>query len=283
MKGELVMQRRSLFTLAAALFVSFVFVDIASAYYNPRTGRFLSRDPIGEQTHMAATTRGFLPRDHVETAPSANLYRSFRNNTLSWIDPDGAADQAIGGGSQTPASQPVSKVWVCCRNTEFGQDMGCCGDALDCCTSTIGAKHCWLKTSTKEAGLGPAGGGAPEDESCPCCCAQTSINDHSGQCNRDNATCFALPGCDEACVNRELQVGKNKGTFGPVSNNCNTLVYDILKKCNCKNKCLKWETRWKVYRTPPIGAEVVRYKACVKWRWNNVPQDYPVPGERVRY
>jgi hypothetical protein len=39
---------RALRTAALALLVSFGFVEAAAAYYSPRLGRFLNRDPIGE-------------------------------------------------------------------------------------------------------------------------------------------------------------------------------------------------------------------------------------------
>ncbi len=48
-------------------------------YYNPTTGRFLSRDPLG-------------------IAPDLNLYRYVGNNPTNWTDPDGRNPVAIGIG-----------------------------------------------------------------------------------------------------------------------------------------------------------------------------------------
>lgn len=97
MKGESVMQRRSLFAFTTALFVSLIFVDIASAYYNPRTGRFLSRDPIAEPGAMLVQSVGqtppaccssFLPRDPA-ASEEPNTYAYVYNEPTRRIDPLG--------------------------------------------------------------------------------------------------------------------------------------------------------------------------------------------------
>lgn len=155
--------------------------------------------------------------------------------------------------------------------------MGCFGSSLDCCTWAIGARHCWLKTRSKEAGLGPAGGGAPEAETSPCYCVQTRINSHDGQWQGQGVQCVDLVGCDEDCVNKELDVGKDKGTFGPC-NNCNTLVEDILRKCGCGRRCVKWSNpEWIRVKVGP-GEWRTKYveSRCVEWSDPHL-DSYPVP------
>lgn len=101
------MPSRTLWTTVLALLVSFGFVEVASAYYNPRTGRFLNRDPIGEPGAMlvrhvgGAAPAAFIPRDPIEEHP----YRFVRNDPISWIDPDGMAAQR-GDSSSQPSTQP---------------------------------------------------------------------------------------------------------------------------------------------------------------------------------
>ena len=99
MKG-FAMKRCNMFSLATALLLSFIFVDIASAYHNPRTGRFLSRDPIGEPgavlLRTAATGGAFLPRDP-HPVEDANPYHYVRNMPPNAVDPFGLQSQAPGG------------------------------------------------------------------------------------------------------------------------------------------------------------------------------------------
>lgn len=78
-------------TIALAIILSLGFVEIASAYYNPRTGRFLSRDPIGEPgfrvVQRAVATTPFIPRDSIAT--QSNSYRYVRNHPTIAVDPLG--------------------------------------------------------------------------------------------------------------------------------------------------------------------------------------------------
>ncbi|MBK9126931.1 MAG: hypothetical protein IPM13_03925 [Phycisphaerales bacterium] len=95
------MPSRTLRTAVLALLVSFGFVEVASAYYNPRTGRFLNRDPMGEPGAMlvqrvAVGTAHFVPRDPIQ-GDGPNLYNYTRNRVTNRIDPFGA---------QSVSSQP---------------------------------------------------------------------------------------------------------------------------------------------------------------------------------
>jgi hypothetical protein len=104
------MPSRTLRTAVLALIVSFGFVEAASAYYSPRTGRFLNRDPIGEPGAMVLRrvgASGFMPRDGAVLstvggtlplvaflpadggADSHNLYHYARNAPYSHYDPLG--------------------------------------------------------------------------------------------------------------------------------------------------------------------------------------------------
>jgi hypothetical protein len=54
------------------------------------------------------------------------------------------------------------------------------------------------------------------------------VSDHS--CDKAE-TCTDYPEMDEACVNNELEVGKQIGRFSPL-NNCQSYVYDVFQKCS---------------------------------------------------
>lgn len=95
MKG-FAMKRRNMLSLATALLVSFIFVDIASAYYNSRTGRFLNRDPIAEPGSIVirqVAGRGFIARDPIDD--QSNLYRFVRNSPTTRFDPFGLTSDHV--------------------------------------------------------------------------------------------------------------------------------------------------------------------------------------------
>ena len=113
------MEQRNLLLLATALLVSFIFVDVASAYYNPSTGRFLGRDPIGEPGAIVARTAvasgGFISRDPV-TGPSAlNCYIYPNNAPMNWLDPDGLTAQET---QPTTPPKPVNVGTYVCGDRE---------------------------------------------------------------------------------------------------------------------------------------------------------------------
>ena len=122
-----------------------------------------------------------------------------------------------------------------------------------CCTvadipgNVLNFKHCWLKTDTREAGLGnldvgqPAGQAVPNNE-----CAgdgpvvQTQVVDHTGQSvKRPGTICTEIPDVDEQCVNDAIFTdrrgyGVTQGSWTPW-NQCNTFASGVLRKCS--NKC----------------------------------------------
>lgn len=125
-----------------------------------------------------------------------------------------------------------------------------------CCTvadipgNVSNFKHCWLKTETREAGLGnldvgqPAGQAVPNNE-----CAddppfvQTQVVDHTGESVRRPGTkCTEIPDVDEQCVNDEVFTnsrgyGTTEGLWAPW-NQSNTFSNGVLRKCK-KKKCTR--------------------------------------------
>jgi RHS repeat-associated protein len=95
----------------------------------------------------------------------------------------------------------------------------CSGDAENSILNVlaaIGIQHEWLRTGSKEVGLG----GTVLD---------TQAEDHSGFGNLPGSTCEQKPMVDEDCVNNELQVGQSFGVWIPGS--CWIYVSAILAKC----------------------------------------------------
>lgn len=111
------------------------------------------------------------------------------------------------------------KVERCCRNVQTGTSW------IDTMSAALGLQHCWIKTDTKEAGMGPAEEGPLPANPLG---VDTEITDHS---NETGGECETIQTVDEACVNEQLQIGKSTGSWWPW-NNCNTFAREVLSKCS---------------------------------------------------
>jgi hypothetical protein len=109
------------------------------------------------------------------------------------------------------------KVDRCCRNVETGTEM-------DRLARLLGLRHCWLKTDTKVAGMGPAQGGPLPSWPLG---IPTVVRDHSSEASTG---CLEVPNVNENCVNQQLEIGKSTGPWGP-DNNCNTFVDEVVGTC----------------------------------------------------
>jgi len=173
------MRNRTIATMLVAVFLTFMLADAASAFYSPRLGRFLSRDPVGEpgavlvRTGRQPATR-FIPRDSIDK----NGYTGMQNNAISWFDPDG------GEATTQPSSQPTGAA--------AGSDCGIQIHQSPLCL--IGGAnggefgHTWLTWGS---------GGAGETADCP----KDYINEPYAECQKKY-------------VNNKWRVGKvDSGTF----------------------------------------------------------------------
>ncbi|MEM7465220.1 MAG: DUF4157 domain-containing protein [Pseudomonadota bacterium] len=88
----------------------------------------------------------------------------------------------------------------------------------------FGLQHCWIKTDSREAGMGAAINGLLPDNPIV---RETEITDHTG----DQGFCNVVPNIDESCVDQALKIGRPLGIWGPV-NNCNTFVDQTLASCS---------------------------------------------------
>ena len=92
-----------------------------------------------------------------------------------------------------------------------------------------GFKHQWLKTDRKEASLGPDGSG---DMGFLFMGARVYVSNDDLRSKEPNATCHDVDESDydEACIDRELEYGRDLGRWWPW-NNCEGFVNEILAKC----------------------------------------------------
>lgn len=139
--------------------------QVASAYYCPSTGRWLSRDPIGEpgfqvlqatvQAPIAATSSRWIARDTVgqiklkpignypkrNSATDINTYGFVDNNPVGKVDPDGRSPIIVGGaviGAVAACAYPQYKL-AFSRYPDSGDKF----------------KHCWVSCRiSKTCGAG---------------------------------------------------------------------------------------------------------------------------------
>ncbi len=83
------MKNRTIVTMLLAVSALLALADAASAYYSPRLGRFLNRDPLNEQGAMLTRTgrqpTTFLARDQLVPAEQ-NLYAFVGNRPVDHVD-----------------------------------------------------------------------------------------------------------------------------------------------------------------------------------------------------
>ena len=264
----------ALILIGIAFTLTLVFPQLTHGIYCPKHGRWLQRDPLGVRP---VVTGGSIDTQR-QYSDGMNLYEYVRSHPTDKLDPHGTKssqecvddylEDVMNGMDLISAHKKYiaclrlardPKVEVCCRNTQ----LSCC---LDAAFAILKVRHCWIRTSSVEAGMGPRGGGTIEEGPPPCC--GTEITDHKGEGNLKITKCIKLSGCDEDCVNQQLVVGQPiSGTWPDY--NCNTLVKDILRNCGCKNKCLKWTTLCEDPNNPMTCAEF-----CTKWEYD---ESFPIP------
>ncbi len=173
-------------------------------YHDPQIGRFLSGDPKG--------VRG-----------GVNLYAYVADNPTKYTDPRGLEIYPPGGWTEYPGHPPrptpPGQVYVCCRDIAVSW-------SVDIAARAVGLHHCFIKTDSIEAGMGPAGSGPLPSHYYG---IQTEVVPHNGQAA--SSYCGAVPDVDQDCVSRELQIGKLTGPWS-TRNNCNTFTWDVVEKCS---------------------------------------------------
>jgi RHS repeat-associated protein len=89
--------------------------------------------------------------------------------------------------------------------------------------------HMWIKTDTREAGMGgrcPIPGVNCSDRPY----TDTEVIDHTGQSNMPGVQCTLMQNVDEACVNRKLSLGTPAGSWN-MYNQCNSFSWGAIGSC----------------------------------------------------
>ena len=216
---------------------------LRARYMNPATGRFLSTDQAFGEIDDPASLHKYLytaanPVDQMDPSGFSTITDQQKAGLLIFDPYNAGGYFAFSPGQLTfpQAKETVPKpmpkcdapVQRCCRWVDLG---GWKDKVMRAC----GLKHCWLKTSSKAAGLEPvAEGPLPANP----VGIPVMIKDQS----KEKGDCTPLPGVDEKCVNDELQIGKPMGRWYPWAQ-CNTFVEGIIARCS-KDRMPTWGPYW---------------------------------------
>jgi RHS repeat-associated protein len=138
-----------------------------------------------------------------------NFYRYASNRPSMFIDPLGR------------------KVYICHRAVQLVGFFGFLNDLPSRVT------HTWVKTGSREAGLGPEIGTVPGQNAPPDLpFIPVAVVDHTGESKAPNASCTEIPNEDEDCVDRELRLGEPQGRFVPGVNDCGSFANRVLNRCD---------------------------------------------------
>jgi hypothetical protein len=146
----------------------------------------------------------------------------------------------------------LTQVSICHGPTRFRQGNQIVGGISDAVSGLSHFAHVWIRTSHMEIGMGPKVWETPGADSSP----ESQLTelfdamrldkkvtvawrDHTGYSDVTGSGCTALYFCDEACVEKELQVGKSLG-FYTIINQCQSSSVAVLRKCGCMDHCTKW-------------------------------------------
>lgn len=148
-----------------------------------------------------------------------------RYEQLFTDDPDG---KICGGAAVCYGPAPEDSVELCARIADLP------GNGV-----VVALDHHWLRyvnvhddgnIVTGEAGMGPAAGGVPGLGEVDLPFTPTTVNDHTNEGLRSDATCTKLENVDADCVERELVIGRDTGPWSPW-NHCQTFVADVVEEC----------------------------------------------------
>ncbi len=246
------MKNRTITTMLVAATALLALADAASAYYSPRLGRFLNRDPINEPGHVLVQTyrqpTAFIPRDPMEN----NRYVSFRNNAISWFDPNGEA------AATQPTTQPTG--------APAGSDCGIEIHQSPFCLIGGGGGgelgHTWLTWGS---------GGVGEAADCPsweeggrrityinspeAVCQKKYVNNKWHVSKVDTGT-FTLNGKSHSCKDAScpdikaclLEQTQSCGPFDKKTNNCRQFVDRAMAGCCLRKAALFDVDMWMPFK-----------------------------------
>lgn len=149
---------------------------------------------LGIIGYSGCVSARYVEADPKGLAAGINQYTYALNNPLRYTDPLGL------------------EVQICCRPAQIANGL------ID---------HCWVKTDTKEAGMG-ANPNIPPGAQYEGYGMPVQITDHS---NDTASQCTTQNNVNEDCVNQQLEIGKQIGRFIPPVNQCQAFAHGVVNSC----------------------------------------------------
>lgn len=196
--------------------------------------------PSDSSSPMVAKEHGASPGNQCSSQVKANTLEAYLPQPRDARESSCHAPAQPFSRADMPQGEEL-KLLEMLRARQKEQAAAALGRGVELCKRTaeppvareLDVKHHWLRTSTKEAGMGAADGGVPGNRMDLPYVTHTRINDHTGQGNLPGSTCERVADVDEACVNRELELGKPLGRW-TLTNQCQSFAAEVLERCSTK-------------------------------------------------
>jgi hypothetical protein len=190
------------------------------AFMEPRFGHDFSKVRVHADTKAAESARAVNALAYTvgnDVVFGAGQYQPATSNGRRLLGHE--LTHVVQQNKEIKKNMPIQrKVSYCCREIKTGKSV------IDIISSIFGLEHCWLKTDTKTAGMGPAQEGPLPAWPFG---IDTKVVDHSKEIAKK---CEEILAVNEDCVNTALEIGKSTGKWSS-SNNCNTFAQGVIHKC----------------------------------------------------
>jgi hypothetical protein len=203
-------------------------------------GPSYSKQPLSEKSSSVAMPKAMTAEDcsgmsqpmldhnarAIRTRLGSNSSYAGREQDVADLSKVEAEQNQRNAKSKTEASaSPLAKpsgehVEICKRPADLGPNKHL--------PKSIQGDHWWLRTSSKDVGMGQANGNVPGHGESPNPLADTKLIDHSREVPRD---CEPVKGVTEECIDRKLEVGKNTHPWVLIVNDCHSVVRNIIREC----------------------------------------------------
>jgi len=156
--------------------------------------------------------------DPVRASSSSLMCENWPDATAPLADKSSPALAESPGTAADDGHLSEGVVWLCHRVAHLPL------------AEAAGLEHWWLMTPTREAGMGGCGEGVPGNHVDSPYLTETCVNDHAGEHEQDDVSCFPLQDVDPTCVDAQLELGRPLGPWR-ADNQCHSFVENTVAAC----------------------------------------------------
>ena len=117
----------------------------------------------------------------------------------------------------------------------FGLDVYLCRQRAQVFKAIIPVDHHWIKTDTKEAGMGGLGGNEAGNEFGDLPFDPVQVVDETGRSEREGVMCELVEDVDEEKVDEALTIGRSLGKWTP-ANHCQSFTRQVLWEASSEER-----------------------------------------------